>query len=252
MQRFGKLLWAKITGKYRTPRVFITHPDFLNGKGLYKSAVKTSKYIKGLVLDVGSGKSAYLDIYREANDTFRYFSIDYPASREVMLVESDKPDIYGDAHYLPFKNAVADVVLFNQVLEHVPEPNQVLGEISGLLKKGGNLVISVPFIYQIHGEPFDFYRYTKYGVTYLLKKNGFEIEEFMPNGYFGVVLIELINGFIMEVFTRNIFLKAIGFFVMPLIFIFTNTIGILLEFISEKFFRFEAFTPNYWIVAKKV
>jgi SAM-dependent methyltransferase len=65
-------------------------------------------------------------------------------------------DVVGDARDMPFSNSSMDVVLITQVLEHVPDPVAVIGEIRRVLKPGGTLLLSVPSIFPQHGSPRDF------------------------------------------------------------------------------------------------
>ena len=58
------------------------------------------------------------------------------------------------------KNTFNNVIIFN-VLEHLPDTKNVFKEIKNILKKDGLLIGSTPFIYQIHGAPNDYFRFTK-------------------------------------------------------------------------------------------
>jgi len=75
--------------------------------------------------------------------------------------------ITGDLASVPQDDASFDTVICIQVLEHVPEPWNVLKEFARILKKDGFLFLTLPHSVPIHQEPYDFYRYTKYGVQYL-------------------------------------------------------------------------------------
>jgi SAM-dependent methyltransferase len=66
-----------------------------------------------------------------------------------------------------------DTVLLLDVLEHVPDPAKVLSEIYRVLRPGGTLILSVPHLSRLHEEPYDFYRFTKYGLTHLLEVAAF-------------------------------------------------------------------------------
>ena len=77
--------------------------------------------------------------------------------------------------HLPFCAASFDASVCTQVLEHVPEPAQVLAELYRVLKPGGKLFLSVPQSWYQHQKPYDYYRYTSFGIRYLLEKTGFEV-----------------------------------------------------------------------------
>lgn len=51
-----------------------------------------------------------------------------------------------------------------------------------MLKKGGYVIIAIPFLYPVHESPYDYYRYTRHGIEYQLKKNKLVVERSMPWG----------------------------------------------------------------------
>jgi ubiquinone/menaquinone biosynthesis C-methylase UbiE len=89
-------------------------------------------------------------------------------------------DIYGspltrfiaDAHRIPLATGTVDAVLIQAVLEHVLEPQQVVGEIKRVLRDGGIVYAETPFLQQVHSGPYDFTRFTSSGHRYLFR--GFE------------------------------------------------------------------------------
>ena len=82
-----------------------------------------------------------------------------------------KPDIVCDACDMTniFQNEIFDTVVIMEVLEHIPEPGRAISEIKRVLKPGGKIILSTPFIFPIHAEPHDYWRFTHYGVKLLLK-----------------------------------------------------------------------------------
>lgn len=89
-------------------------------------------------------------------------------------------DIKGDLRNIPLENDSVDAIICIQVLEHVPEPWLVLKELNRILKSNGKIFLSCPQGVPLHQEPYDFYRYTKYGLLHLFKESGFEIEFIKP------------------------------------------------------------------------
>ena len=127
-------------------------------------------YATGRLLDVGCGHSPYRRLFTKVH---RYIGLDtLPIGRRM--------DVCGDALALPFRDEVFDTVLCNQVLEHVPEPGQLLREIGRVLKPAGALLLTAPQTWGLHHEPHDFYRYTKYGLRYLVEASGFRVIEIEP------------------------------------------------------------------------
>lgn len=228
------------------PNVAIWNSSFLNWMYLKKAMKSVSqKYIKGICLDIGSGNSPY----KRYLDVDKYISIDKKDTKAVSYKENEN-QINADARNLPLDSNYADTVLLNQVLEHIYEYEQVLKEIKRVLKPKGKFIISVPFIYHIHAEPNDYFRFSEYGIKQLLKNEGFKIVEFRYNGYVGTLLISIINSFLWQFWNRNILLKLLRntVFLMPilLIFMINNLLGLVLDQIKDT-----KFSPNYFIVCEK-
>jgi len=116
------------------------------------------------VLNVGSSgevESLLTEYSRENHFTVQFFDID----------ETKSPDIVGDICDYNFEHSnVFDCVVMSAVLEHLHSPHLAIYNIHKALKPNGKLVITVPFIFPIHSRPYDYYRYTKYGLHFLLKK----------------------------------------------------------------------------------
>jgi SAM-dependent methyltransferase len=89
-------------------------------------------------------------------------------------------DVFASALRLPFGAETFDSVLSTEVLEHVPEPKMILSEAARVLKSGGYLVLSTPQTWGLHEIPYDFYRYTPYGLRYLAEATGFRVITVWP------------------------------------------------------------------------
>jgi SAM-dependent methyltransferase len=83
--------------------------------------------------------------------------------------------VIGDAQALGIADASVDLVLCTEVLEHLPEPQKAIDEFERVLKPGGTLLLTTRFLFPIHDAPHDYFRYTKYGLKYLVRR--FEIRE---------------------------------------------------------------------------
>ena len=76
--------------------------------------------------------------------------------------------------------------------EHVPDPIAVLREMNRILKKGGRLWLTTPLFFEEHMHPYDFYRYTQHGLSYLATRCGFQPERIAPlEGYSGTLSYQL-------------------------------------------------------------
>lgn len=79
-------------------------------------------------------------------------------------------DIVADAEHLPFKDNSCDAVVCESSLEHFKNPDDAVMEFRRILKPGGLVYISVPFIVGFHASPYDYYRWTEEGVKELMKE----------------------------------------------------------------------------------
>jgi SAM-dependent methyltransferase len=75
-------------------------------------------------------------------------------------------DIVADITELPIINESCDMIILDSVLEHIPDPKKVINETTRVLKKGGFVYVTVPFLYPFHSSPNDYYRWTKEGLLY--------------------------------------------------------------------------------------
>ena len=137
-----------------------------------------------LVLDAGAGDAPYKSLFQHA----RYESADFGR-----VDKRYAPTTYVcDLKSIPVEDGRFDFILFNQVMEHLPEPQSVLAEFHRILKAGGKVFYTGPFFYEEHECPYDFYRYTQFGLRHLFDSAGFVIERLdWLEGYFGTVGYQL-------------------------------------------------------------
>jgi SAM-dependent methyltransferase len=128
-----------------------------------------SGYIKGHLIDIGCGTKPYQSMF--APYVSAHTGVDYPGT----LHDQSNIDLYGTAYDIPVHNDTFDSAICTAVLEHLEEPEAALRECCRVLKPGGVALYSVPFIWHLHEEPRDFYRFSRYGLRYLFEKVGFEI-----------------------------------------------------------------------------
>ncbi len=78
-------------------------------------------------------------------------------------------DLQLDAHRLPFAEASFAVLLCTEVLEHCHDPQDVIDEFYRVLQPGGKLILTTRFIFPLHDAPYDYFRFTKYGLKHLCR-----------------------------------------------------------------------------------
>lgn len=158
----------------RTP----LHPQWLMARNGNSRFFLAAKYAEGIVLDIGcSGQK--LERFLSPEET--YIGMDFLCTASGMYGTS--PAVYGDAQHLPFQENSIDTISLLEVLEHLPSPYHCICEMYRVLKPGGCLILSVPFLYPIHDAPYDYQRYTIYGLRTLAEKSNFAIAYEVASGH---------------------------------------------------------------------
>jgi len=119
-----------------------------------------------VVLDVGAGKAPYRELFAHC----RYLTTDWTHS---VHERSRDVDFVASADALPLEDGAIDAVLLTQVLEHVSDPAAVLREAARVLRTDGMVYVTVPFVWELHELPYDFWRFTPASLEQLLTGAGF-------------------------------------------------------------------------------
>lgn len=168
------------------------NPFFIARRGLYRNLKKMAPFLSGSILDAGCGRKPYKDLF-----TFSEYigmDIENPGHSH----KDEDIDVFYDGTHFPFAEERFDHVLCNQVIEHVFEPDAFLKEINRTMKTGGNLLLSIPFVWDEHEQPYDYARYSSFGIRYLLEKNGFEIVHHIKSVNSIAVVFQLLNVYIYK------------------------------------------------------
>lgn len=148
--------------------VFI-NPFYIIRKKLHEKIMIKSSYLSGKLLDFGCGRKPYENIF----DVEEYTGLDIQESGHDHT--NEQIDVYYDGETIPFDDNTFDSIFSSEVLEHVFNPEQILSEIFRVLKPGGHILLTVPFVWAEHEAPYDFARYSSYGIRHLLEKSSFEV-----------------------------------------------------------------------------
>ncbi len=201
-----------------------------------------------LVLDAGAGEGRFKPLFAHT----RYVGVD-------LAVGDSTWDYSGlaalnELQQLCFADNTFDVAVCTQVLEHVPEPEQVLCEIRRVLKPGGTLLLVAPQSWHEHQIPHDFYRYTSYGLTYLVTKAGLDVERMTPLGGYFLYLAFQVQLIPYWLFSRNGWGRDAGPFAVPLkaasIALFEAALPLLLQRL-DRLDRIQEATLGHFCVARK-
>ncbi|WP_440915631.1 class I SAM-dependent methyltransferase [Candidatus Pelagibacter sp.] len=130
-------------------------------------------YKNNKVLDFGCGDARYKKIIRENNE---YIGVDF---KKTGYENSKKiADYYWDNKTLPFEDEKFDVIVCTEVLDDVEDIELVTHELRRVLKKDGKIFITMPFIFGEHDTPYDFRRFTSFGIKKFFEKQNFNIVEY--------------------------------------------------------------------------
>jgi len=147
-----------------------------------------SKYSRGSLLDCGAGNVPFYGVYKDLVSDIT--CTDWGSSHHDLQHIDREVDL---SKKLPFDDSTVDTILLTDVLEHLSNPQLLLSESERILRKSGHVLIFVPFLYWIHEQPFDYFRYTKYALTNLIESSGLISVEIYPYGGGSDVLIDMGN-----------------------------------------------------------
>lgn len=186
------------------------NPFYFARKAIYENIKAYSKYVKGITLDIGCGSKPYEKLFLSE----RYVGLDIKTSGHDHT--GSAIDVFYEGTKIPFDNEYFDSIVCFEVLEHVFNPDLFLEEAKRVLKKGGTALFTVPFIWDEHEQPFDFARYSSFGLNHLFLKAGFTIvsgKKYVSNLR---ILSLLANAYIYKIFRKLIKHKISYLLILPL------------------------------------
>jgi SAM-dependent methyltransferase len=155
---------------------------------------RAALHAKGIVLDVGCGARPHEPLL--LTHAASYYGVDRPREEQPAA-----PDVVADAMVLPFRASAVDTVVATELIEHLPHPEAFLREAARVLRPGGVVIVSAPFMEPLHEEPRDFFRFTGHGLRCILERHGFRLLSLeAKGGWWSVVLGSFVNQAIYELF----------------------------------------------------
>jgi ubiquinone/menaquinone biosynthesis C-methylase UbiE len=172
------------------------HQDYLDlyyvRSSLFRSVELTIPKFKGKILDVGCGIMPYREVILNRNKSVTsYIGLDFEDSiyPEYAL---GKPDLFWKGDVIPMEDNSVETVIATELFEHCPEPERVMKEILRVLKPGGMVFFTVPFLFYLHLVPHDEYRYTPYSLSRHLSNAGFSNIELRSLGGWDASLAQML------------------------------------------------------------
>lgn len=198
------------------------HFKWLATFGLQRDLRALLPTLGGKVLDLGCGTNPYRAWFGHVE---RYTGADIAPEPgvDVVLVPGEQ---------LPFEDEAFDTLLCTQVLEHVADLDQILSEMLRVLAPGGLLLVSAPFLFNLHGAPHDYRRFTEYGLAGLLEEGGMEIVVMRRQGGIGSTLTVLWLNWIEAALNVNRLTRLLKGPLLPFWMVLTlacNLLGLLLD-----------------------
>lgn len=204
--------------------------------------MKDTHLYKGVLYDLGAGESPYKNFFLQFAES--YISVDWSNSYHGVNV-----DLVADLNgLLPIESSLADTVVSFSVLEHLCEPQVMLCEAFRILRPGGNLILQVPWQWRIHEEPYDFFRYTPYGLRYLLEKAGFISVEIAPMSGFFTMLILKLNYFSLRLIRGPKILRVFSKYLLAPFWYFGQIVAPWLDSFDR---NWSSETAGYFVTAQK-
>ena len=141
---------------------------------------------RGDLYDLGCGDMPFKSFFLQHCE--HYIGVDWNSSLHPTV-----PDIAADLNAtLPIPDSAADTVVSISVLEHLREPRIMLSEAHRILRRGGHIILHVPFQWHVHEAPYDFFRFTRFALQDLLEQAGFsEIDIEPTTGFWSMWVLKL-------------------------------------------------------------
>ncbi|MGK7344547.1 MAG: methyltransferase domain-containing protein [Candidatus Nitrospinota bacterium M3_3B_026] len=198
---------------------------------------KHKPYYKGVVLDVGGRDRGAFAKPKQDVDKWIFADIEEKHNPDIVLDIANMKGVVDDKS--------VDCINAINLFEHVYDMRRALEECVRVLKVGGVIIISVPFLVPVHADPYDFQRWTIDKWRIELGKAGFvmEVEERI-GGYF-MIIMEMIRVWVISAETRLKYLGYLMFPIMDVIVLLDNT-GLVKENS-----RLNKYHGGYFFIARK-
>lgn len=204
----------------------LIRPNYLIRKALYERKKKYAAYIKDRVLAIGCGSKPYKDLFQQATE---YIGLDTKNSGH--STQTSDVDIFYDGIHMPIDDSAFDNGVCFQVLEHVEDIPVFLDEIARVIKENGFILFDMPFIWEEHEVPYDFRRYTSYGLKKLFCQHGFEIIRYEKYNKGLELICQFLNLYYRKAYCSS---KVVNTLINCLMILPTNIFGIILKKIKIK------------------
>jgi ubiquinone/menaquinone biosynthesis C-methylase UbiE len=205
--------------------------------------VAASAHPEDVLLDVGAGNCQYKPYFA---GKCKYLSQDVGGKDITHTYTYDQINIRSEVYDIPLPDESVDIILCTQVLEHLKYPARAIKEMHRLLKPGGRLYLSTPQTSDEHMVPYDYFRYTRYSLDFLMQEQGFLPPEIHPQGGRFILMGKMIKDLFPLLTTNSTVQKVIWIVQAPIV-----VPLLVLLYLLDSLDRKKDFTLNYECIAKK-
>lgn len=194
------------------------------------------------LLDIGASESPFKTYFKN----IKYYSQDiHQNSNNSIDYVFDICDISNNI----VKDETFDYIICTQVLEHLHSPKEAFSQFNRILKKGGKLFLTTHLCFEEHMQPFDYYRFTRYGLRHLGESSGFKVLDIKSHGGIGQVLF-----YIVSIIPIKLFLKEGSLFYYSYLLLFSPILIVLsiLCHIIDLLDKNKIITLNYEVIYEKI
>jgi SAM-dependent methyltransferase len=185
--------------------------------------------LSGTLLDVGCGNMPYKSLLLAPQG----FAKDY-IGMDIDNRLYRKPDVFWDGCSIPMASNSADCAVATEVIEHIPDPENVMKEIYRVLKPGGTFFFTVPFLWPLHDVPGDQYRYTPFSLERHLSNAGFETIELKALGGWNASLAQMLGLWVRRRPMPAMLRIALSCLALPLVKVMASTDSRNVDFIESQ------------------
>lgn len=168
--------WKRLT-RGPTGRWSVWKFNWLANHKIIAAITRARGHARGDLLDMGCGAKPFAPLF--AGRVRRYWGTDLSRSP---YLGGARLDAFAKAEAQPFRDGSFDTVVGFSMLTYLPEPVRMIEEAHRVLRPGGVLILEFTQMVPLHDEPWDFFRFTRYGAEHLLRTGGFEPVEYIPVG----------------------------------------------------------------------
>ncbi len=194
---------------YIKPTLKLGYGYYLIQRSLIEAVQDLKTKISGNVLDLGCGVMPYRAFLKENDRIDQYIGMDLQHSEYHNKVV---PDMFWDGYSIPLADNSQDWIIVTEFLEHYYDTASILKEMRRVLKPGGSLFFSIPFIYSLHEVPHDHHRFTPFSLSKHFADAGYASHDIYPRGGFNYSLVIMMSLWAKQAGSKGFIRLVVKFF----------------------------------------